>query len=96
MCAPETGGLLGVSVDHVSFPSLLQRQRRSQMERWLPAISWTFSSRSGPLAGMPEVHELPHRLVSEVLDQRAVVEVLHPTLTAEAQIGAIETGEGGR
>jgi hypothetical protein len=34
---------------------------------------------------VPEVHELPDRLVREFLDERPHTEVLHPALAAEAQ-----------
>ena len=43
-----------------------------------------------------EVHELPDRMVRELLDERAGAEVLHPALAAEAQVGAVEAGQGRR
>ena len=47
----------------------------------------------GSYARVPEVHELPDRLVRELLDERARAEVLHPALAAEAQVGAVEAGQ---
>src|ERR1700683_3139772 len=41
----------------------------------------------------PEVHQLPDRLVRELLDERAGAAVLHPALAAEAQVGALEADQ---